>query len=73
MWSGRLSRDEIVRILGDTGLRVGELCGLRIDDISRHDRGSLLKVRGKGSKERLVPVRPELARRIEVESTRDAA
>jgi integrase/recombinase XerD len=55
----------IVRILADGGLRVGELCSLRVEDITRHDRGALLKVRGKGDKERLVPVRPELARRIE--------
>jgi integrase/recombinase XerD len=55
----------IVRILADSGLRVGELCGLRLDDMTRHERGALLKVRGKGSKERLVPLRPELARRVE--------
>jgi integrase/recombinase XerD len=55
----------IIRILADSGLRVGELCGLRLEDITRHERGALLKVRGKGNKERLVPVRPELARRIE--------
>lgn len=55
----------IVRLLADTGLRVGELCGLRLDDVRRHERGALLKVRGKGDKERLVPLRPELARRLE--------
>jgi len=55
----------IVRILADAGLRVGELCGLRIGDIQRHERGALVKVRGKGDKERLVPLRPELARRLE--------
>lgn len=55
----------IVRLLADTGLRAGELCGLRIDDLIRHDRGALLRVRGKGGKERLVPLRPELARRID--------
>lgn len=62
----RTDRDKlIVRVLGDSGLRVGELCDLRVTDITRHDRGTLLKVRGKGRKERLVPVRPEIARRLE--------
>jgi site-specific recombinase XerD len=62
----RTERDKlIVRVLGDSGLRVGELCDLRLTDITRHDRGALLKVRGKGRKERLVPVRPEVARRLE--------
>jgi site-specific recombinase XerD len=55
----------IVRTLADTGLRAGELCGLRVDDLIRHDRGALLRVRGKGGKERLVPLRPEMARRID--------
>lgn len=55
----------IVRILGDTGLRVGELCDLRVDDVTRHERAALLRVRGKGNKERLVPLRPELARRLD--------
>jgi integrase/recombinase XerD len=55
----------IVRLLADTGLRVGELCALHTDDITRHDRGALLKVHGKGQKQRLVPIRPELARRLD--------
>lgn len=55
----------IVRLLADTGIRVGELCGLGLDNMTRHDRGALLKVRGKGDKERLVPLRPELARRLD--------
>lgn len=55
----------IIRLLADTGIRVGELCGLRIEDIRRHDRGAFLKVHGKGDKERLVPLRPDLARRLE--------
>jgi site-specific recombinase XerD len=55
----------IVRVLADTGIRVGELCGLRIQSTIRHERGALLKVHGKSDKERLVPMRPELARRLE--------
>ncbi len=64
--AAQTERDKlIVRVLADTGIRVGELCGLRIENITRHERGALLKVRGKGDKERLVPLRPELARRVE--------
>lgn len=55
----------IVRILADTGIRSGELCKLRVNDTTRREHGTLLKVQGKGGKERLVPIRPELARRID--------
>jgi integrase/recombinase XerD len=55
----------IVRILADGGLRVGELCALTSTDIVRHDRSVFLKVHGKGNRERLVPLRPDVARRIE--------
>ena len=58
-------RDElIVRILGDTGLRVGELVALRISDIRQESRQYTLRVRGKGDRERLVPITPELHRRL---------
>ncbi|MGO8863404.1 MAG: tyrosine-type recombinase/integrase [Acidimicrobiales bacterium] len=60
-------RDKIiVRLLADTGMRVSELCGLSVGDLRRHQRGALLKVRGKGDKERLIPVRPSLARRLDI-------
>jgi site-specific recombinase XerD len=56
----------IIRLLADTGIRVGELCGLEGDDIiTAQDRRSFLKIRGKGSKERLVPLTPPLIRRID--------
>src|SRR5207244_1613799 len=56
----------IIRLLADTGIRVGELCGLRPEDIVRsQDRRTFLKVRGKGSKERLVPLAPPLVRRLD--------
>lgn len=62
-----MDRDKlIIRILADTGIRVGELCGLELDDVLHsQDRRAFLKVRGKGSKERLVPLSPTLARRLE--------
>jgi integrase/recombinase XerD len=55
----------IIRLLADTGIRVGELCGLRAEDVHRHERRVFLRVRGKGAKERLVPLAPQLARRVE--------
>lgn len=55
----------IIRILADTGMRVGELCGLRANAAVRNDRRVYLKVRGKGDQERLVPAPPALLRRIE--------
>jgi integrase/recombinase XerD len=53
----------IVRILADTGLRAGELLGLRVGDLIERDRNFYLRVRGKGDKERMVPV-PRLGVRI---------
>lgn len=44
----------ILEVLYSSGLRVSELCGLDLPDIDR-DRG-LLRVLGKGDKERTVPV-----------------
>lgn len=59
-------RDKLIlRLLADTGMRVGELCGLEPHDVVRVDRRTFLKVRGKGSHERLVPVSPTIVRRIE--------
>ncbi len=44
----------ILVILLDSGLRVGELCGLKYEDA--HIEEGYLKVFGKGSKERVVPI-----------------
>ncbi len=43
----------IVELLYSTGIRVGELCGLDVDDIDTSRR--VLRVLGKGNKERTVP------------------
>jgi integrase/recombinase XerD len=47
----------LVLLLYATGLRVSELVGLRLENIDLG--GGFLRVRGKGSKERLVPFAPE--------------
>jgi integrase/recombinase XerC len=44
----------VLELLYSSGLRVAELAGLNMDDINM--RESLIKVRGKGRKERIVPV-----------------
>ncbi|MBL8009705.1 MAG: tyrosine recombinase [Flavobacteriales bacterium] len=44
----------IVETLYGCGLRVSELCGLRLSDI--HDQERFIRVLGKGDKERLVPI-----------------
>ncbi len=54
----------IVRLLADTGIRLGELLGLRVRDVIERDRHHYLRVRGKGDRERLVPV-PRLWRRLQ--------
>ena len=44
----------LVEVLYATGIRVGELCGLDIDDVDRERR--LVRVLGKGGRERSVPL-----------------
>ena len=50
----------VLETIYSCGLRVSELCGLRVEDIDWSEQ--LVRVRGKGKKERLVPVgQPALA------------
>ena len=44
----------ILETIYSCGLRVSELCGLRADDVDAP--GQMVRVRGKGKKERLVPI-----------------
>jgi integrase len=62
----KTERDKLIlRLLADCGLRLGELLGLRVEDIWEPKRGEFaLKVRGKGSRDRVVPVAPALVRRL---------
>jgi integrase/recombinase XerD len=54
----------IVRILADTGMRLGELLALRSSAVRLEGGKNLIKVRGNGDRERLVPIAPSLARRL---------
>ena len=54
----------IVRVLADAGPRVTELTGLRPTDLIERDRGVYVRFRGKGDRERDVPVMPQLGRRL---------
>lgn len=44
----------VLETIYSCGLRVSELCGLRVEDIDWNER--IIRVRGKGRKERLVPI-----------------
>lgn len=58
-------RDEaIVRLMAETGMRAGEVCGLAVSDIDL-DRGIVTVHRGKGGKGRIVPVGPQTVRAID--------
>ncbi len=50
----------IMLALLDTGIRVSELCGLRVDDVDLAN--GYLRVMGKGKKERYVPIGPKLTK-----------
>ena len=60
-----LERDKlIVRTLADSGIRLGELLKLSSDDILAEGRRHFLRVQGKGSRDRKVPIAPVLAQRL---------
>ena len=46
----------ILLLLPDTGLRIGEACGLRVDSVQRRKGHPVLVFAGKGNKERIVPL-----------------
>ena len=60
----------IIRLLADTGMRVGELVGLRTGDLLQRSRGSYLRLHGKGGRERQVPLMPRLSNRLQRYATR---
>lgn len=59
-------RDQLViRIFADCGLRLSELLFLTAGDIVRSARQASFRIRGKGDRERRVPIPPSLLRRLE--------
>lgn len=52
----------ILELMYGTGIRVSELVGLNLEDIDL--LGGRIRVRGKGKKERIVPLAPEMCRMI---------
>lgn len=55
------ARDEaIISLLFSTGMRVNELVGLNLRDL----QGDILTIRGKGAKEREIPLNPKAAQRL---------
>jgi integrase/recombinase XerD len=56
----------LLAVLAFTGCRVGEICRLRVGDYKSSGGHKVLEVRGKGGKERRVPLHPEAFERIEV-------
>ena len=59
----RLRDDAVLELLYGSGLRVGELCGLRPDDLRLDEQ--LVRVWGKGAKQRQVPVSRPAAEALE--------
>jgi integrase/recombinase XerD len=55
----------LLGVLAYGGVRVGELCRLRVGDYKMTGAHRVLEVRGKGGKERRVPLHPEAIERLE--------
>jgi integrase/recombinase XerD len=55
----------ILALLAFTGCRVGEVSRLRVGDFKRSGGHQVLEVRGKGGKERRMPLHPEAVERLE--------
>lgn len=57
----------LLEVLLETGLRVGEVAGLRIGDLALHDRSGVVRVReGKGRKQREVPLNSQVRRALKL-------
>src|SRR5215216_1189758 len=65
--SGKKRDLALLQVLRHTGLRVGELCDLRLDDIDISERKGTLTVRqGKGAKHRTVPLNADVRHALAV-------
>lgn len=62
----------MLAVLAFTGCRVGELCRLRVGDIKMTSGHKIVEIRGKGGKERRVPLNREASTRLTawIESSR---
>jgi site-specific recombinase XerD len=57
LWLLRLRDAAIVTLMLNTGLRVGEVCALKLDDVQISERKATLQIRsGKGRKQRSIPI-----------------
>jgi len=54
----------VLEMIYSCGLRISELCGLRVEDIDFNEQ--LVRVRGKGKKERLLPVGEPALKAVQV-------
>ena len=61
-WEGHRNR-AIIEVLFSCGLRVSELVNLKISNLYKEER--YVRVMGKGSKERLVPISPKAIKELE--------
>ena len=61
-WEGQRNR-AIIEVLFSCGLRVSELVNLRLSDLFLQEK--FVRVIGKGSKERLVPISPRAIKELE--------
>lgn len=55
----------MLKLGADAGLRRGEICQVHRNDLRRTTGGPELLVRGKGAKQRIIPVTEDIAERIE--------
>lgn len=55
----------MLAVLAYTGCRVGELCRLRVGDIKMTIGHKIVEIRGKGGKERRVPLNREASKRLD--------
>ena len=61
--AGKIRDLSIITMLLHTGIRVSELCNLRVSDIAISDNRNMLTVReGKGTKRRNIPLNPTVSR-----------
>lgn len=61
---GNLLHICIIEILMNTGIRVSELCNIQLQDIEITERKGILKVTGKGNKQREIPLNKDVREAI---------